>query len=138
MQSTRNRRCGQRQHIEANAPFFQPLLLRHAEPLFFIDHQQSQIFKGNIRLQQPMRTDQQIHFAFSRPLQYIALFGRRTEAADHVHSQAKGGKSAGKGLKMLLGQHRSRHQHRNLFAAHDGFERGPQGHFGFTKTHVAA
>ena len=39
---------------------------------------------------------------------------------------------------MLLGQHRSRNQHRDLFSAHDGFERRPQRHFGFTETHVTA
>ena len=106
--------------------------------MFFIDHQKSKIFKGYVPLQQPVRADQQVHLAFGRPFERLALLAGRTETADHVYREAECFESVGKGLIMLLGQHRRRYEYSNLFAAHDRLERRPQCHFGFSEAYVAA
>jgi len=47
-------------------------------------------------------------------------------------------KTFGKGLRVLAGQQRGRHHHRDLLAAHRGNERCAQRHFGLAKSHVSA
>ena len=138
MQGAGNGRRRQRQHIQAHAPFFQPLFLGHAKALFFIDDQQAQVLEEHIGLQQPVRANQHVHRSIRRLLQGCPLLGRRPETADHVHAQAKRRKPAGKGLKMLLRQYRGRDQHRYLFAAHYRLESRPQGHFRLAEPNVAA
>ena len=138
MESTGNGRRRQRQDIQSHAPSFQPLFLRNAKPLFLIHDQQAQVLERHIRLQQPVCADQNIHRPFGCFLQRYPLLGRCLKPADHSHRQAEGGKPAGKRLKMLLRQHRGRHQHRNLFTAHDSLERRPQRHFRFSEPNIAA
>ena len=48
IERARNGCRGKRQHVDCREPFFEFFFLRHAEPLFFIDNQQSQILKLHI------------------------------------------------------------------------------------------
>ncbi len=41
------------------------------------------------------------------------------------------------GAEVLLGQHRRRHQHGDLFAVHDRLEGRAHGHFGLAIAHIA-
>ena len=48
MQRARNWRGGEGQHIDLGADMFQTLLYFHAEFLFFVNHQQTQILELDV------------------------------------------------------------------------------------------
>ena len=50
IQRARDRRRGQRQHIDLGAQRLKPLLLPHAEAVFLIDHEQARILEAQIGL----------------------------------------------------------------------------------------
>ena len=85
-----------------------------------------------------MGSYQHIHFSCSHFLQGFANLLGAAKATDNAGSDSKAGKAGAQGLIMLLRQHRSRHQHGYLFAAHHGFKGRTHRHFGLAKAHIAA
>ena len=63
MQRARNRRGGQRQHVDVRAHLFQALFVRDAEALLFVDDQQAEIVKLYVFRKQPVRADDDVHLA---------------------------------------------------------------------------
>ena len=53
------------------------LFIGHAEFMFFIDDDESEIVKFYIRRKEPMRPDDQIHRTISEPLEHDPLLSRR-------------------------------------------------------------
>ena len=80
MQGARYRRRRQRQDVNRLAQFFEPLFVHHAEPLLLIDDDEAQPLEADIFLQQPMRADDQIDAAVSKPGERGLLFGTRFES----------------------------------------------------------
>ena len=66
VQRARNRRGGERQHVDAGAVLLEPFFVHHAEPLLFVDHDQAEIGEGDVLLQQPVGADHHVHLAFER------------------------------------------------------------------------
>ena len=78
----RNWRGGQRQHIHFGAEFFEMLLVCHAETLFFIDHDQTQILELHIRRDQAMCADDDVNFTKRK-------FATKSQSAHAVCGNAK-------------------------------------------------
>ena len=134
----RNWRGGQRQHIHFGAEFLEMLLVRHAETLFFVNHDQTQILEFHIRRDQTMRADDDVNFAECKLQQNFGLLARRAEARKHFHFDRIRRKPLRECLKMLLRENGGRHKHSRLPAAHHRLERGAQGNFCFSITHITA
>ncbi len=110
----------------------------HAEALFLIHHQQTEIGEDHIFREQPVRADQNVDLTHGHAPQYFLDLLRRTEAADHFHRQREGCKPLLKSLVMLEREHRSRRQHRDLLVVAQRLESRAHRHFRFAVTNVAA
>ena len=138
VQRPRNRRGAQGQDVDIGCPGLPFFLLGHAEALFFIDDQETQVLELDLLVEQAVGPDEDVDIAGQGPGQDIFLFFIRAEAVEDVDVDAEGTEAFHKGLEMLLRQDRRRHQDGDLLASCDGFEDGPHGHFSLAETDVAA
>src|SRR5262245_29844296 len=85
-----------------------------------------------------MRADDDVDLARLETRDGGPLVLGRAKAAELGNIERKFGHALTEAMKMLLGENCCWHQHRDLVAAIDRFERGPHGDFGFAEAHVAA
>ncbi len=85
VQRARNRRRGQGQHIHFGTEFFEVFLVRHAEALFFVNDDQTQVFEFHIRRNQAVRADDDVNFAKCKFEENLGLLAGRAEARKHFH-----------------------------------------------------
>ena len=138
VQRARNRRGTERQHVDRRPNRLQPLFDFDAEPLFFVDDQQSQVVEFDVLGRQAMGADDDIDAAGLQGFDRLALFLRRAEAAELGDRKRKLGHPFDERPIVLFGQDRRGHQHGDLISVVDGLEGGPHGHFGLAKPDVAA
>ena len=81
MQCARNGGRRHRQHIHLVAQLLEQLLVRHAEALLLVHHQQAEIEEDHIFAEQAMCTYHNIDLAQRQVLQYLLLLFLRAEAA---------------------------------------------------------
>ena len=60
VQRARDRRGGQRQHVDRLPQRFEPLFHLDAEPLLLVDDHQAQVGERHVVLRQPMRADDDV------------------------------------------------------------------------------
>ncbi len=75
VQRARNRRRREREHVDAGAVLFEALLVHHAEALLFVDDDQAEVGEGDVLLQQAVRADDDVDFAFGEVAQDSLLLG---------------------------------------------------------------
>ena len=138
VQRSRNRCRAQRQHVDLPAHLLDALLVRDAEALLFVDHQQPEVLELNVPRQQAMRADDDVDLARAEVLDDLILFGLAAEPADHVDRHRKSGEPLGQRLLMLKRQHGRRREERHLLSVHHRLERGAHRHFGLAVADVAA
>jgi hypothetical protein len=127
-----------RQHVHIQLQFLKALLVRHAEALLFVHHQQPQVVKLHVFGKQPVRPNDNIHLARLHSGKHGFLLARGAEAAEQFHAHGEGGEAAAEGFEMLEGQHRGGRQHGHLLGVADRLERSAHGHFGLAVAYVAA
>ena len=138
LQGARDRRRGQGQHVDIGAQLLQPLLVRDAEMLLFVDDQQPEILKPDALGQKRMGADDDIRRAFGNALAGERRIARRDKARQRPDIDREATEALGKALVMLPCQQRRRRDHRHLHARHGGHESGAHRHLGLAKAHVAA
>ncbi len=131
------RRC-EGQHVDLAAHLLEPFLVRHAEPLLFVDDDEAEVLEPYVLLEQPVRPDDDVDGAVGEPLHDLALLAFRPEAAQHLDANGKRREPARKRLEVLLGEDGRRHQHRHLRAVGDGLERRAHRDLRLPVAHVAA
>ena len=104
VQGARNRRGRQGQHVDLLAERLDALLVRHAEALLLVDHQQSQVGEGDVLRQDPMRPDQHVDRAVGNARHDLLLLPLRHEAAEHGHLHRERAEPPLEGAKVLLRQ----------------------------------
>ncbi len=90
---TRNRSRAEGQHVHQLPEQLELLLLHHAEALFFVDDDQSQVLEPNIVLHQPVRADDDVHRAGTQVLDDPLLLASGAETAEEFWARA--GRPAG-------------------------------------------
>ena len=138
MQRARNGRGRQRQHVELRAQLLESLLLHDAESVLFVDHQQAETLEAHIALEQPMCADDDVDVACLQTFDRARLCLVVDEARQHLDHDREVLQPLAEHMEVLLGEHRCRGQHRNLLAAHRGFERRAQRELGLAETDVTA
>jgi hypothetical protein len=68
VQRARDRRGRHRQHIHRLAHLLQPLFVRDAKALLFVDDDQAQVGEFHILADEPMRADEDVDLALGRAL----------------------------------------------------------------------
>ena len=110
MKGTRDWCCRKRQHIYIFLQLLDLLLVLDTKALFLVNDQKPQIFEFHIITEHPMGTDNNIYQTFFRILDGLLLLGCRPESAHQIHPHRKFLHTLGKGIVMLLGKNRRRHQ----------------------------
>ena len=139
LQRARDRRRGQRQHVDLGAQLLEPFLVGDAEMLLLVDDDQAQVLELDGLAEQRVGADDDVDRALGEALLHIAPVpsaGTRREACAIL--TGKPAQAVGEGLGVLARQQRRRHHHRHLLAVHRGDEGGAQRHFGLAEADVAA
>ncbi|HSS01846.1 MAG TPA: hypothetical protein VLM79_32535 [Kofleriaceae bacterium] len=133
-----DRRRGQREHVDLGARLLDPLLVRDAEPLFLVDHEQPEVLPAHVGRQQAMRADHHVELALGELLHRLDLLGLALEAGQLAERERKAGEPLGHRAEVLLDEHRGRSQDARLLAALHGAEDRAQGDLGLAVADVAA
>ena len=138
LQGARDRRGGERQHMDVGAQLLQPLLVGDAEMLLLVDDQQAEILELDALGQQGVGADHDVE----RALLHRLPGGLRLLGADQPrqppdpHRQAL--EALDEGPVMLARQQRRRADHRHLLAREGGDEGRAQRHLGLAEADIAA
>ena len=138
LQGARDRRGGQRQHMDVGAQLLQPLLVGDAEMLLLVDDQETEVLELDALGEQRVGADHDVDGALlDRLLGGLGLLGgdQARQAAD-AHRQAL--EALAEGAVMLARQQRGRRDHGDLLARHRRHEGRAQGDLGLAEADVAA
>ncbi len=137
LQRARNRRGGQRQHVDVGPQFLQAFFVAHPEALFFIDDQQTQIVKAHRFGQHRMGAHNDVHSSTRQTVAGFFRLGRAHKARKGADFQGKAPEPFFERLGMLAGQQGRGGDDRHLKPRHGRHKRRAHGHFCFAKSHVA-
>ena len=110
VQRARDRCGGQREHVDLRLRLLDALLVRDAEALLLVDHEQAEILEAHVGRQQAMRADDasslpSLSFGSSRS---VAL---RLEARQLAELDAEAFEALVHRAEVLLDEHRGRREH---------------------------
>jgi hypothetical protein len=139
LERARDRRRGEREHVDRLLQLLDALLVRDAEAVLLVDHEQAEVAERDALLEQAMRAD---HDRRSVPsaspsrtrFAFAAVWNR--ESASMPHRIA--GEARAERLLVLLAQDRGGHEHGHLLAVERGAERRAHRHLGLAVADVAA
>ena len=134
----RDRRRGQRQHVDLGAQLLQRLLLAHAEAMLLVDDHQAEALELDVARQQLVRADDDVDLAGFELADGLRGLLRAPEAGQFRDLHRPVGEAVAEGLEMLLGEQRGRAEDHHLLAVGDRDERGAQRDLGLAEADVAA
>ena len=138
VQRPRNRRRRHRQHVDLLAQLLDALLVRHAEPLLFVDDEQAEIAKHDVLRQQSVRADDDVDLAGGERGDELLLLVRGPEPADHLDADREAREPLLQRPRVLKREHGGRREERDLLAVHHGLEGRAHRDFGLAVADVAA
>ena len=116
LERARDRRRGERQHVDVRAPLLDPLLVLHAEPLLLVDDEQADVLERDVLRQQAMRRDDDVDRAVGQPLDDVVLFLGGEEPAEHLDAHGIVREALAERLPVLAREQRGRDEDRDLLA----------------------
>ena len=108
------------------------------EPLLLVDDDEAKIGEDDVLAQDSMRSDDDIDLALLDLLEDFLGFGVGLEAAEALDFERIPGEALPECPLVLLGEHRRRHEHGDLFAEFHGLERRTNRKLRLAETDVAA
>ena len=138
LQGARNRRGGERKHVDGFLHFLDLFLMFNPEALFFVNDQQPEIVKLHVFGQNPVRADDHIDLSFLEFAQNFLLFGLHDKPVEDLDVNREVFKALHGRGGVLQGKDRGRAQKRDLLALGNRLERSPQRDLGLAKANVAA
>ena len=94
LQRARDRRRGQRQHVDLRAQLLEPLLVADAEALLLVDDQQAEVLEPHVARQQPVRADDDVELPVGQRRHRLLLLGLGAEARQHGDAHREVGEAA--------------------------------------------
>ena len=138
LQSSRDRRGAQRQHMHLRPQLLQPLLVADAKMLLLVDDQKAKIPEFDRLAEQRVGADHDVDLAFGQALLDLHQFLGRDQARGLRDVDRKAAKTFGKIPAVLPGQERGRHHDGDLLAVERDRKRRAQRHLGLAEADVAA
>ena len=137
LQGTRYRRGGHRQRIDVGLQLAQ--LLFHGDPelLLLVDDEQTEVFEVDILAHDAMRPYQDIYRPLLQILQGLTDLRGSPCPAYIIYLAREILQAFAKGLIVLEGEYRRRHEDGHLLIVRHRFEGSAYGHFGLSKAYVA-
>ena len=137
LQCARNRRRGQRQHMDVGPQLFQPFLVRYTKVLLFVDDQKAKVLELHALRQKRMGADDDIHRPGPHHLpRQVGLFGA-DKTRQRSNRNRKPPEAFGKAAVMLAGQKRGRADHRHLHARQGRHKGRAHRNLGLAKADIA-
>ena len=138
LQRARDRRCGERQHMDVGLELFQPLLVDDAETLFLVDDDEAEIFELDRFGDHRMGADDNVDMAACEAVARLLRFGGRDEARQAADFDRKAFETLDEIGEMLAREQGSRADERDLHPRHRCDESGAQRDLGLAEADVAA
>ena len=138
LQSARDRRGRERQHVHVGAQLLELFLVRDAEALLLVDDDETEILELGLLRQDRMRAHDDVDVALTEPLARFLGFLRGDKARETPDIEREAFEAGRKILVMLAGEQGCRRDHRDLLAVHRRDEGGAQRDFGLAETDIAA
>ena len=138
MQRARDRRRGQREHVDLEPQLAQQLLLRDAEALLLVDDHEPEVLRDHVAREHAVRADQDVDLALAELGEHLLHLGRLAEARDHLDPHREVAVAVAERVPVLLREDRRRHEHQHLLAGDRDRERGAQRDLGLAEADVAA
>ena len=137
LQRARDRRRGQRQHVDVGLQRLQPFLVRHAEALFLVDHDEAEALELDILGQQRVRPDDDVEVA--RCGAFLHLLGLRggDEARQPPDLDREAFEPLDEVVVMLAREQGRGTDHRDLHPRHRRDKGGAQRHLGLAEADIA-
>ena len=138
MQRARDRRRGEREHVDLEPKRAQELLLRDAEALLLVEDDEPEILRDHVAREDPVRPDEHVDLALLELLQDARLVGARAEARHHLDAHREVAIALAERVPVLLGEDRGRAEDERLPAVQRHGERCAHGDLGLAEADVAA
>ena len=129
---------GERKHIDLGPQVPQALLLAHAESMFLVDDDQSQVRELDPGGEQAVRADGDVDRAAGEPLADVLRFAVGAQAGYDLDFGRPIGETVAKCLVVLLRKQGRRRQDRYLLAGLDRDECGAHGDFRLAESDIPA
>ena len=133
-----NRRRGERQHIDEAEFFLEGVLVFHAEPLLLVHHDKAEVFERDVRGDDPVGADHDIHAAIGEPRDDFFLLRDGTVAAQELDRHRILAHPLPERLEMLLREHGRRRNDDSLLSAAHRLERRADCDLGLAESDIAA
>ena len=138
MERPRDRRRGQREHVDLEPQRAEELLLRDAEPLLLVDDHEPELLRDHVAREDAVRPDQDVDLALGELGEHALDVRRRAEAGDHLDPDGEVLVALAEGVPVLLREDGRRHEHQRLLAVQRRGEGGSDGDLGLAEADVAA
>src|SRR5215213_7353161 len=138
VQRARDRGGAQREHVHLEPQRAQQLLLRDAEALLLVDHNEAELLRDHIAAEHAVGADEHVDLARGEIGDDLLLLPGAAEAGDHLDSHGKVAIALAERVPVLLGEHRRRDEHQRLLAVDGHRERRAHRHLGLAEADVAA
>ena len=138
LQGARDRRGGEREHVDVGAHVLDALLVLHAEALLLVDDEQAELRHLHVVGEQPVGADHHVDRAGFEVAGDARLLLGRQEAREHLHPHRVVGEPLAERLAVLAREQRGRDEHHHLLAVLHRLERGAHRDLGLAVADVAA
>ena len=114
MQRARDRRRGEREHVDLEPQRAQELLLLHAEALLLVDDDEPELLRDHVAREDPVRADEDVDLALGEVREHRLHLRRLPEARDHLDADREVAVALAEGVPVLLGEDRRRAEDEHL------------------------
>ena len=138
LHGARNRRRRKRQHVHLGAQILQAFLVRHAEVLLLVDHNEAEVLELDQLAENGVRADDDVDRAIleALPRRLEIGVGHHARHMRDIHRQS--GETLAEIFRVLAREQRRRRDDGDLLAIERGGECGAQRHLGLAEADVAA
>ena len=138
VERARDRRRGEREHVDLEPQRAEQLLLGDAEALLLVEDDEAELLRDHVAGEDAVRPDEDVDLAGGEVGEHLLRLGRLAEARDHLDVEREVAEALAEGVPVLLGEDRRRAEHEHLPAVDGDGERGPDCDLGLAEADVAA
>ena len=106
--------------------------------MFFVNNEQTKVFKLDFFSQKRMCPDHEVQLAFLQSFHYFFFLLSGAEPVDVIYTGAHGAQSFLETMTVLQRENSRRYQHSNLLTISDSFESCTNSYFRFSKSYITA
>ncbi len=138
MERPRDRRGGEREHVDLEPERAKELLLRDAEALLLVEDDEPEVLRDDVAREDAVRPDEHVDLSLLEVREDALLVGAAAEARHHLDPHGEVAIPLAERVPVLLGEDRRRAEDERLPVVQRDRERGAHGDLGLAEADVAA